>query len=191
MADFCKQFSVQTDASGVPLGAVLSQEIDGVRLPIACASSTLTAQERKASSVYELECLAVLFGTEKFRGYIEHQEFILETDYQALSWLLWHPRQLGKIGRWIVKISVLKFEVRHIRGTQNIVADTLSRMFQTPPVEEASVSCGFTLTEFPLAFLDLKQLQLQDPVLVDFKSKLERGEEVENYELCKACTLSY
>jgi hypothetical protein len=95
MADFGKPFIVQADASGVALGAVLSQEIDGVRLPIAYASRTLTAQERKASSLYELECLAVLFGTEKFRRYIEHQEFILETDNQAFSWLLLHPRQLG------------------------------------------------------------------------------------------------
>jgi hypothetical protein len=185
MADFGKLFIVQTDANCVELGAVLSQEIDGVRLPIAYASRTLTAQERKASLVYELECLAVLFGTEKFRKYIEHQEFILESDNQAVSWLLSHPRQLGKIGRWVVKISALKFEVRHFRGTQNIVADILSRMFETPPVEEASVSCGVTLTESPLAFQDLKQLQLQDPVLVDIKCKLERGEEVENYLLSK------
>jgi hypothetical protein len=48
----------------------------------------LSAQERKASSTYELECLAVLFGTEKFRKHIELQDFILETDNQALSWLL-------------------------------------------------------------------------------------------------------
>ena len=75
---------MQTDARGVALGAVLSQEVDGVRQPIACASRSLSAQERKASSIYELECLAVLFGTEKFRKYIEHQQFILETDNQAL-----------------------------------------------------------------------------------------------------------
>jgi hypothetical protein len=85
MADFSEQFILQTDASSVALGAVLSQERDGVRQPIAHASRTLSAQERKASSIYKLECLAVLFATEKFRKYIEHQEFILETDNQALS----------------------------------------------------------------------------------------------------------
>ena len=126
MANFSEKFVLQTDASGSALGAVLSQEREGFRQPIAYASRTLSAQERKASSTYELECLAVLFGTEKFRKYIEHQEFILETDNQALSWLLSHPRQLGKICRWVVKISALKFEVRHVRGTQNIVAETLT-----------------------------------------------------------------
>jgi len=74
--------------------------------------------------------LSSAFGTENYRKYIEHQEFILETDNQALSWLLSHPRQMGKIGHWVVKIWALKFQVRHIRGTQNIVADTLSRMFE-------------------------------------------------------------
>ena len=109
-------------------GAVLSHESDGGRQPIVYASMTLSAQELNLN---ELECLAVLFGTEKFRKYIKHQEFILEMDSQAHSWLLSLPRQLGKTGRWAVKMSALKFQVRHIRETQNIVADTLSRMFDS------------------------------------------------------------
>jgi hypothetical protein len=130
MADFSKTFILQTDAGGLALGAVISQEGDGCRQPIAYASRTSTAKERKASSAYELECLAVLFGIEKFRQYLEHAEFLLETDNQALACLLSHPRQLGKIGRSVVRISSLKLKVQHIRGTRNIVADTLSRMFE-------------------------------------------------------------
>jgi hypothetical protein len=83
MADFGKRFILQTDASGVALGAVLSQENDGFRQPIAFVSRTLTNQKRRASSTYELECLAVLFETEKFRKDLEHQKFVLETDNQA------------------------------------------------------------------------------------------------------------
>jgi hypothetical protein len=164
------------------LGAVLSQEREGVRQPIAYASRTPSAQERKASSTYELECLSVLFGTEKFRKYIEHQEFILETDNQARSWLLSHPRQLGKIGHWVVKLSVLKFQVRHIRGTQNIVADTLSRMFEVPRPEAPNPDvCHLTLT----AFQELGNLQREDPGLAAIIAKLERGDNVPKYSLSK------
>ena len=99
MADFNITFILQTDASSCALGAVLLQEIEVVRQPIAYASRMLISQEKKASSAYESECLAVIFGVEKFRQYLEHWEFILETDNQALSWLLSHPRQLGKLGR--------------------------------------------------------------------------------------------
>jgi len=125
MANFSETIILQTDASGAALGAVLSHERNRVRQLIAYASPTLSSQELKASSTYELEWLAVLFVTEKFRKYIQHQDFILETDNQALLWLLSHPRQLGKIGWCVVKISALMSEVRHVRDTQNIVAYTL------------------------------------------------------------------
>jgi len=168
------------------LGAVPSQERNGVRQPIAYASRTLSAQERKSSSTYELECLAVLFGTEKFRKYIEHRDFILETDNQALSWLLSHPRQLRKIGRWVLKISALKFEVRHVRGTQNIVADTLSRMFDSPTSDSANqVESHLVLTEFPLAFQELAQLQREGSKFSGIVIQLEKGDMVDGYILSK------
>jgi hypothetical protein len=101
MADFSREFILESDASAAGVAAVLLREHHGVRLPIAYASRALSMLERKASSLYELECLAVVFGIEKFRAYSEHREFLLETDNQALSWLLSHPRQRGKIGRWV------------------------------------------------------------------------------------------
>jgi hypothetical protein len=96
------------------------------------------------------------------------------------------PRQLGKIGRWVAKISALKFQVRHIRGTQNIVADALSRMFDLPVEEITSpVQCNVTVTDFPLAFQDLKQLQLQGTELSDIMNRLKRGEVVKPYVLSR------
>ena len=103
-----------------------------------------------------------------------------------MSWLLSHPRQLGKIGRWVTKISALKFQVKHIRGTQNIVADALSRMFESSPDEESNqVSCNLTLTNFPLAFHDFKQLQLQDPELIGIRNRLGHVEKIDNYFLSR------
>ena len=91
----------------------------------------------------------------------------------------------------MAKISALKFQVRHIRGTQNIVADALSRMFEAPlpeaPIPEV---CNLTLTAFPLAFQELEKLQREDPVLADFIVKLESGDNVPNYSWSKG-TLYY
>jgi ribonuclease HI len=170
----------------VALGAVLLQEVEGVRQPIAYASRTLSAQERRASSAYELECLAVLFGMEKFRKYVEHQEFLLETDNQSLSWLLAHLRQLGKIGRWVARISSFKFRVQHIRGTQNIIADSLSRMFmEEESMEESGPEYCNVLCNFPLAFQELHELQRQDVELGKIIQRLEKGDKVPGYQLEK------
>lgn len=187
MPDFDRKFVLQTDASSLAVAAVLSQEVDGIRQPIAYASRTLTPCEKKSSSVYELECLAVVFGVNKFRRFLEHKEFLLETDNQALSWLLAHPRQLGKIGRWVVQIAALKFTVQHVRGTQNIIADTLSRMYPSPDekVEEAESACAGVLFEFPLAHADFRSHQLQDPELSPIMAELERGEAHPPYSLSK------
>jgi hypothetical protein len=130
MADFSRRFILQTDASSSALGAVLLQEVQGLRRPIAFASRTLSIQEKKYSA-YELECLAVLFGIEKFRMCLEHVEFDLETYKQALSWCLAHPRQTSRIARSVVRLSAFKFVPRHIKGTLNDVTDTLSRIFET------------------------------------------------------------
>jgi len=65
--NFSENFILQTDAIGAALGTVLSEERNGVRQTIAYASRILSAQERKASSTCIFECLAVVFGTEKFR----------------------------------------------------------------------------------------------------------------------------
>ena len=80
---------------------------------------------------------------------------------------------MGKIGRCSAKISALKFQVRHIRGTQNVVADALSRMFESPVEEEPTpIVCNLILTKFPLAFVDLKSLQTEDPELAEISRRI-------------------
>ena len=117
-ADFSRRFLLRTDASGSAVGCVLLQKFTEGLKPIAYASRTLSVQERKYS-IYE--ALAVLFALDKFRMYLEHNEFDLETDNQALSWVLARPRKSGRLARWAVQISQFKFVPRHIRSSQNVV----------------------------------------------------------------------
>ena len=189
IADFTRKFILQTDACGSAVAAVLLQDFPEGRKPIAYASRTLSKDERKYS-IYELEALAVLFGIEKFRLYLEHSEFELHTDNQALSFVLARPRKSGRLARWAVRISAFKFKVTHIRSSQNLIADTLSRMFDGYPCEERpgdskshKIQIHNIMSQLPVAFESLPEFQRKDPSLADLVRRLSAGETVKPYAL--------
>lgn len=188
--DFARRFVVQTDASNSGISAVLLQETEEGRQPLAYASRRLTGTETKYS-VYECEALAVLFALEKFRFFLEHREFDLETDNQALSWVLARPRKTGRIARWAVRISAFKFSVRHIRGSENALADALSRMYEEPDQGEQDTDdivqglCCPVLGEIPQLFGNLRLKQDQDPVWGPIRRDLLGGRSRPQYCLSK------
>jgi hypothetical protein len=126
--DFSKEFVLVCDSSDVAISAVLNQRREGALAPFAFASRLLSPAERKYA-IHEKECLAVVWGCERFRVYLEHKEFTLHTDNQALSWLPKCVKELGRLGRWILRLAPFKFKVAHISGKNNVVADCLTRQF--------------------------------------------------------------
>ena len=97
-------FVLRTDASDVGIGAVLLQEFEGEgRLPRAHASKKLLSRERNYS-VIEKECLAIIWGVEKFRKYLYGVEFLLETDHKPLSYMQTAKVLNPRIMRWAMKL---------------------------------------------------------------------------------------
>ena len=84
MADLSKPFTLQVDASNEGLGAVLLQDEEGKKSPIAYASRKLKPSE-KSYAVIEKECLAL--AVQKFHRYLYGTAFTVETDHQPLSYL--------------------------------------------------------------------------------------------------------
>jgi len=70
----------------------------------------------KRYRTYEKEFLAVIFGCEKSRTYLEHKEFELHCDNLALCWLLKRVKDIGRLGRWILCLALFKFGVKLTRG---------------------------------------------------------------------------
>ncbi|PNF27381.1 hypothetical protein B7P43_G17494, partial [Cryptotermes secundus] len=181
--DFSKEFVLVCDASDLAVSAVLNQRCESELAPIAFASRLLSATERKYST-YEKECLAAVWGCEKFRAYLEHKQFVLHTDNQALSWLLKQVRELGRLGRWILRLASFKFTVVHVPGSANVVADCLTRQFEKPTSDQ--LFSGLVLQHLPAAFLSIREHQIKDPRCREIYEKIKRRDpEVQNYQLLK------
>lgn len=93
-------FYLDVDASGVGIGAVLSQMQDNKERVIAYASRGLNKAERNYC-VTERELLAAVYFVQYFRQYLMGRQFIVRSDHQALVWLFSMKEPNGKIARWI------------------------------------------------------------------------------------------
>ena len=140
LLDACQRFAwdserpcrVTTDASGVGVGATLEQKVDGIGwAPVAFWSRKLSDAEKRYS-ITDQEWLAVVEAvTRHWRHLLKGIRFVLRTDHSPLRQLLktkgedFSNRQL----RWFERLSEFNFEVEHLPGQNNQVADALSRAF--------------------------------------------------------------
>ena len=123
-------FSLRTDASGVGLGALLVQYYDGVPFPVRYASRKLQGAEKNYSTI-ERECLAIVFGIQRFKFYLLGKEFFLEVDHRPLIYLNKLKNTNARLMRWALTLQPYRFTLIHIPGQSNLGADFLSRIEET------------------------------------------------------------
>ena len=124
--DFGKRFVLQTDASEVGLGAVLSQVHDGSEYPITFVSRKLLPHEKNYATI-EKECLAVKWAIGKLRYHLLGREFTLVTDHAPLKWMAFNKDRNARITRWFLHLQDFKFTVEHRAGRLHGNADAMSR----------------------------------------------------------------
>ena len=122
-------FTLQTDASDIGLGAVLLQpsHSDPKKLvPVIYASRRLKAAELNYA-VVEKEALAIYWAVRKFEVYLYGRVFELFTDHKPLLHLQSADRLNPRLKRWALYLNLFKFYSKHVKGSQNCLADLLSR----------------------------------------------------------------
>ena len=82
LPNFSEPFTLETDACDSGVGAVLMQN----NRPIAFFSKSLAASHQHLS-IYEKELLALMMAIEKWRQYLQQNEFIIQTDHKSLTYL--------------------------------------------------------------------------------------------------------
>ena len=127
--DWSQPFELHTDACKEGLGAVLCQRIDGKERVISYASRCITSAEANYS-VWELECLAIVWATRLFRMYLTGAKFTIVTDSKAAKNIVGEPTadMSGRLMRWSLALQEFNpFSVTQRRGKRHGNADGLSR----------------------------------------------------------------
>lgn len=120
-------FILRTDASNTGLGAVLLQDIDGGKRPVAFASRKLIPREQKFSTI-EKEALAIVWAVKHFQVYLYGQYFVLETDHKPLHYMNSARDLNSRIARWSLALQPYTFRIDYIKGSENVGADYMSRV---------------------------------------------------------------
>lgn len=115
--NFNVPFVVETDASDVGIGAVLMQGGQ----PVAFLSKALGPSHQKLS-IYEKEFLALIMAVDKWRPYLQRQEFIIKTDHKSLSYLCEQNLHSEMQRKAMTRLMGLQFKVLYRRGKENQAA---------------------------------------------------------------------
>ncbi|XP_060177823.1 uncharacterized protein LOC132607758 [Lycium barbarum] len=141
--DWSLPFELMCDASCLAIGAVLGQRHNKIMHPIYYASRTLNAAQMNYT-VTEQELFAIVFAFEKFRAYLLGSKVVVYTDHAALRYLMEKKEAKPRLIRWVLLLQEFNFEVKDRKGTENQVADHLSRLEEAErPSDELDIDDAF------------------------------------------------
>ena len=130
-SDCEKPFFERIDTSNFRVRVVLLQgdKLQN-KLPVAYFSKKLNESQRKYSTV-EKETLALLLSLRHFEVYATSGVAPLKvfSDHNPIRFLQRFGNKNRRLANWSLILQEYNFLVEHIKGRENVIADTLSRNF--------------------------------------------------------------
>nr|XP_016512952.1 PREDICTED: uncharacterized protein LOC107829993 [Nicotiana tabacum] len=120
-------FKLMCDTSGVAIGAMLGQCHNKVLHSVYYSSKTLNGAQMNYM-VTEQELLSIVYAFEKFRAYMLGSKVIVYRGHAALRYLMAKKDAKPRLILWVLLLQEFDFEVKDRKGTQNQVANHLSRL---------------------------------------------------------------
>ena len=119
-------FILDTDASNLAIGSVLSERVNGEERVVTYANRNLSKAEVNYCVTLK-ELLAVVYFTKCFKHYLLGRRFTIRTDHAALQWLRRIPEPVGQQARWIGFLEEFEYDFCHRAGSRHANADAMSR----------------------------------------------------------------
>lgn len=134
---------LRVDASKLGLGGILCQRNPDTNQlePLQIMSMKFSEQATKWHCMHQ-ESFAIMWSTLKASVLLRGKSFTMETDHRNLIWM--SKSTDAKIVRMCEALRPFDFDVRHIPGRLNIIADVLSRMFPdagNATIDATTVDC--------------------------------------------------
>jgi len=168
MPDFSQPFCIDCDASGIGLGAVLSQN----RKPITFFSKAL-AETLLIKSMYEKELMALVLAIQHWWPYMIDQKFTVYTDQNSLRYLLEQRITSQNQQNWLAKLLGDEFDNLYKPGASNKVANALSQRLEEE--EDGGVEINVLYKPYWQDVELVKAENQQDPTLKKIMEELRRN----------------
>ena len=158
-ADTSKPYTLYTDASKYGWAGVLTQPhimtIDGKSTtndhPVAFVSGLFRGSQLNWAALTK-EAFAIYMSIKKLSFYLTDAQILLRSDHKPLEKFLLKNTLNSKVNNWAMELEAFNIQFDYIKGSSNILADTLSRLIAIDPdtpttPEEPGYEFGYAIFE--------------------------------------------
>ena len=139
-ADTSKPYTLYTDASKYGWAGVLTQPhittIDGKSTttdhPVAFVSGLFRGSQLNWAALMK-KAFAIYMSIKKLSFYLTDAQILLRSDHKPLEKFLLKNTLNLKVNNWAMELEAFNIQFDYIKGSNNILADTLSRLISIDP----------------------------------------------------------
>jgi len=121
------QFILETETFRYTLGTVLMQKFEDELHPVTFYSCSLLPAEKNYNA-HNKEFTGVIFGFKCSQPFLLGAKHVVKvhTDHKNLQYFCKPPKITGRQARWIEFLQDFNYQLEHIPGSSNTIADLLS-----------------------------------------------------------------